>query len=140
VNAPSQLFKRAVVYDAVNHNMMTFGGADDPWDAWQTTQILRYRANATPEACTSAAIDYDNDGKAGCADDECWSVCDPLTPPGTTRPANAPFCGDGYCNYPTGVGVENCSICPQDCGPCTGVCGDFHCDVGETPANCPNDC
>ena len=26
------------------------------------------------------AVDYDNDGKAGCADDECWSVCTPLLP------------------------------------------------------------
>jgi hypothetical protein len=95
---------------------------------------LQSRPNAAAEACTGKNLDYDKDGKAGCADDECWSVCDPLHPPGTTRPAGAPFCGDGVCN-----GGETCANC-ADCAACTGTCGDFNCDSGETSTNCPNDC
>ena len=101
------------------------------------TQLVQYRPNGPVEACTYANIDYDNDGRAGCADDECWAVCDPLHPPGTTRPASAPYCGDGVCT----PSFENCRICPADCGACpAGACGDFECTGAETSATCPNDC
>jgi hypothetical protein len=128
----------AVAFDAVNHTLLSFGGRDSDLsssNASNTFGLLQSRPNAAPEACTSSRFDYDKDTKLGCADDECWPVCDALHPPGTTRPAGAPFCGDLSCNGP-----ENCAICPGDCGGCTGKCGDFNCDNAETVANCPNDC
>ena len=116
---------------------VSFSGLDSTSTATATTVLLQYRPNGAIEACTSAQVDYDNDGQAGCADDECWAVCDPLHPPGTTRPAGAPFCGDGACGA-----AEDCAICPADCGACTGGrCGDFHCDSAtESTTSCPHDC
>jgi cysteine-rich repeat protein len=129
-------YQRAVAYDAANHELVTFAGRDQSsFAATAGTVRVRYQANATVEACTSATLDYDNDGKAGCADDECWSVCTPLCPPGVTCPGTAPKCGDGTCGA-----FEDCNICPGDCGTCTGKCGDFKCDTGETHSSCPNDC
>jgi cysteine-rich repeat protein len=128
----------AVTYDAASHTIVAFGGRDNDltsFSASNTFGLLQSRPNAATEACTSSTVDYDKDGAAGCLDDECWAVCDALHPPGTTRPAGAPFCGDSTCNGP-----ESCAICPGDCGACTGTCGNFHCDSGETIANCPNDC
>jgi hypothetical protein len=129
-------YQRAVAYDAANHEMVTFAGRDpSSFAPTAGTVRVRYRANATVEACTSSTLDYDNDGKAGCADDECWPVCTPLCPPGVTCPGTAPKCGDGTCST-----FEDCNICPADCGTCTGKCGDFKCDSGETHTTCPNDC
>jgi cysteine-rich repeat protein len=137
---PPERILQSAAYDAARHDLVVFGGRSTGFTILGGTEVVRYRANLTPEACTSAQVDYDNDGLSGCADDECWSVCDPLHPPGTARPASAPYCGDGTCN-----GIEDCRICPQDCGTgspkaCTGTCGDFNCDSGETTATCPNDC
>jgi len=126
-------------YDAVNHTIVAFSGRNNDLTTFVVTDdlgLLKSRPNTTAEACTSAQIDYDNDGKAGCADDECWSVCSPLCPPGVTCPGSAPRCGDGVCTS----SFEDCNICPTDCGSCTGTCGDFHCDGGESHATCPNDC
>jgi cysteine-rich repeat protein len=128
-------YRECVAYDEAHHGMVVFSGADSAGNPTGTTQRLGYVPNQTVEACTSAQIDYDNDGKAGCADPDCWGVCTPLCPPGVTCPAGAPRCGDGVC-----TANEDCNLCPADCGACTGKCGDFHCDTGETHATCPNDC
>jgi hypothetical protein len=134
-------YHRSATYDSANHAIVTFGGrATDLGNVLQQgTTMLQYHPNSTAEACTSAAIDYDNDGKAGCADDECWAQCTPLCPPALNAaglcPGSAPKCGDGACGA-----FEDCNICPQDCGTCAGKCGDFHCDTGETHTSCPNDC
>jgi hypothetical protein len=40
----------------------------------------------------------------------------------------------------TAPALESCRLCPQDCGACAGVCGDFFCDAGETATSCPGDC
>ncbi|MBV8763010.1 MAG: DUF4215 domain-containing protein [Deltaproteobacteria bacterium] len=128
----------AAAYDAVNHEIVAFSGRDNSLATFVPTQdlgLFKSRPNTTPEICTSAQVDYDNDGLAGCADDECWAVCKPLCPPGTTCAGTAPKCGDGTCSA-----TEDCRICPADCGSCTGTCGDFNCDSGETHATCPNDC
>jgi hypothetical protein len=137
-NTVGSKYQSSVAYDAASRALVVFGGRDASSTLSNATALILYTPNTAIETCTSAQIDYDNDGKAGCADDECWSVCDPLHPPGTARPAGAPFCGDGTCNGP-----EDCNICPGDCGACTGgKCGDFHCDsnAGETAANCTTDC
>ncbi|MEK6608220.1 MAG: hypothetical protein AABZ30_11200 [Myxococcota bacterium] len=49
-------------------------------------------------------------------------------------------CGDGFC-----AKDEGCSLCPEDCGDCTGgcECGDGSCaewDCGEDCYGCPDDC
>jgi hypothetical protein len=136
-NYPSR-YAPSATYDAVNHQIVAFSGRDNSLTNFVPTQqfgLFESWSNQPAESCTSAQVDYDNDGLAGCNDDECWSVCKPLCPPGVTCPATAPRCGDGSCST-----TENCNICPTDCGTCTGSCGDFHCDGGETHAACPNDC
>ena len=49
------------------------------------------------------------------------------------------FCGDGTCN-----GAEDCSTCADDCGICPPpppiVCGNNLCQTGETCSTCPGDC
>jgi hypothetical protein len=136
-NYPSR-YQPAVAYDQVNHQIVMFSGRNNDGTIFLPTQsfgLFESWSNQPAEACTSAQVDYDNDGLAGCNDDECWPVCKPLCPPGITCPGTAPRCGDGTCSGP-----EDCNICPTDCGACSGKCGDFHCDGGETHASCPNDC
>lgn len=64
------------------------------------TQRLRWDGpEAAEEVC--AAIDFDGDGLAGCADPDCGYACG--------------RCGNISCD----VGVETCSLCPMDCGVCS---------------------
>lgn len=91
--------------------------------------------NASPKESCIVPIDLDGDGLAGCADPDCWMVCNPTCSPGVACDAAAPHCGDGTCD-----GVETCRMCPEDCGACPAVCGDSFCDPGETAASCPGDC
>jgi hypothetical protein len=128
----------AMAYDPLLGRVVMFGGTFFPSGLDPDTWTLAYSSEAAGEAC-AANIDYDGDGKAGCADDECWAVCSPECPPDAMAscPA-APTCGDGLC-----TGVETCRDCPQDCAvgvACPIVCGDGYCDSGETLANCPGDC
>jgi cysteine-rich repeat protein len=126
-------------YHAQSRAVVAFSGLDASTNAATArTLLIQYRSNSAIEACTDSQVDYDNDGLSGCSDDECWSVCDPMHPPGTSRPVGAPFCGDTVCNS----SLEDCAICPGDCGTCAGAkCGDFHCDAPtETTVTCPNDC
>jgi len=97
------------------------------WEIWR----LRFTSDLPYEGC-AATIDADGDGKAGCADEDCWATCSPLCPPGLDCDMTAPHCGDGIC---TG-GVESARSCPGDCMPSM-TCGDLICAAGET---CPGDC
>ena len=99
------------------------------------TERLEWSNGATSEACT-ANVDLDGDGLAGCADPDCWVSCAPMCPPGAVCDPTWPHCGDGACN----TALENCHLCPQDCGPCTAICGDSFCDPPEDAASCPGDC
>jgi cysteine-rich repeat protein len=103
----------------------TFNPVGDRWE-------LRWDAAAPSERCDGS--DLDGDGLVGCADPDCWRVCAPLCPPGTTCDPSAQKCGDGTCD----AGPETCRTCPADCGACTAACGDGICDPGET--GCPGDC
>jgi cysteine-rich repeat protein len=91
--------------------------------------------NASPQESCVIPADLDGDGLAGCADPDCWMVCNPTCSPGVACDASAPHCGDGTCD-----GVETCRMCPEDCGACPAMCGDSFCDPGETAASCPGDC
>ena len=86
------------------------------------------------ESC-SQGFDVDGDGKIGCADSDCWPVCNPTCEPGTPCSDTAPSCGDGTCSS-----IENYRSCPADCPAPTPVCGDLFCDPGETHLTCPGDC
>jgi len=97
-----------------------------PVRAW----AFRYD-NPARDSC-SPALDNDRDGLQGCADPDCWALCTPFCPPGTTCDASLPRCGDGVCNSV----LESCDLCPADC-QCPTLCGDYRCDQGE---QCPGDC
>jgi cysteine-rich repeat protein len=135
VEQPAQLrpFARhdhVMVSDAHGGFGMTGGLLGNAPETWRFQWSTRTRE----ETCVRA-LDLDGDGRAGCADDDCWSVCRPACQPGTAADclATTPHCGDGTCSA-----LESCRICPEDCGACAPICGDFVCDPGET--NCPGDC
>ena len=113
------------------NGLLTFGGSS-PSATNETWRLSFSNTTSTYEACTSAALDLDGDGLAGCLDPDCWKRCTPACPPGAPCDPSFPHCGDGACGA-----VESCRLCPADCGACTPVCGDDVCDPGET---CPGDC
>jgi cysteine-rich repeat protein len=99
----------AIVYDAVDHRIMTFGGYGFAGGT-DATRVLEYRSPTEPkERCILGDADEDQDGLAGCADPDCWPVCDPLCSPGVMSCAG-PRCGDGTCSS-----LEAAALCPQDC-------------------------
>ena len=114
--------------------VLLYGGLDSTngflGDLWR----LRWTSTQATELCT-LDVDNDGDGLSGCADPDCWATCTPLCPPGVTCDPSWPHCGDGTCSP-----VENCRICPQDCGACAPICGDTFCDTPETHGSCPGDC
>lgn len=135
--SPPEMRDLAMAYDIANGQVVVFGGINTAFVVQGGTWRYGYVALAAGEAC-QAGIDYDRDGKVGCADDECWTVCTPLCPPGTSSCGTLLRCGDGVCS-----GNESCRSCPSDCAvgiACTAACGDFFCDAGETNVGCPGDC
>lgn len=95
-----------------------------------------YKHPAAREESCMSGFDVDGDRQIGCADPDCWPYCTPLCSPGQTCDPQAPRCGDGVCN----AALENCRLCPGDCGTCAAACGDFLCDAPETNTTCPGDC
>jgi len=95
------------------------------------------QTEANLEVCTSGR-DVDGDTKIGCADDDCWGICTPNCPTGTSC-TSVDGCGDGICDP-----VESCRTCPADCAlgasGCPVQCGDTFCEGAESVANCPGDC
>jgi hypothetical protein len=128
------LYRPTGVFDPIRNELLLFGGRT-AGTYQNTTRAIFYQPNVAPEACTSAAIDYDHDGLAGCADPDCASRCAPLCIDGVC-PANAPKCGDGICDP-----LEDCLLCPDDCHTCPpDDCGDFRCSGTENATTCPGDC
>jgi hypothetical protein len=128
-----------MAYDPSRGRIDVVGGGAVPTP---TTLAYTYGAQATGkrEGCRSGH-DLDGDGLVGCADDDCWGICTPICPPGSTS-ASCPMqarCGDGTCDP-----VENCRNCPGDCPlgdtKCPVLCGDGFCDSTESAATCPGDC
>jgi len=129
----------ALVYDPLHHHVLLFGGNAGTLEETQIfdeTWRLAYRRPDGPDESCRFGVDTDGDGRVGCEDPDCLGYCAPLCAPGALCPAQDPHCGDGVCN----PDLETCRLCPGDCGACPPVCGDFHCDPGETVAACPGDC
>lgn len=128
--ALAQRYRASLAYHAAARSLVFVGGDT------AETRLVTYRPHQVPEACTSAKLDYDNDGLAGCADPECWARCAPLCTPGLSCDSALPRCGDGMCGP-----VEDCKLCPGDCGACpNATCGNYHCEGNETATTCPTDC
>jgi hypothetical protein len=131
--APFGRFHAAAITSLDGAGVTVYGGdiptASNPLsERWE----LRWDAAQLSEDCTPA--DLDGDSLVGCADPDCWPICAPACPPGTSCAANGVTCGDHVCD----AARENCRTCPADCTTCTPVCGDGVCDSGET--GCPGDC
>jgi hypothetical protein len=116
-------------------SLQLFSGSSSGFGAAFTDSWSLVWENGSPKEACVIPVDLDGDGLAGCADPDCWMVCNPTCSPGVACDAAAPHCGDGTCD-----GVETCRMCPEDCGACPAVCGDSFCDPGETTASCPGDC
>lgn len=136
------IYRPAVAFDAVRGELVLFGGRNggNGSAVLNSTTVIGYQPNVAVEACTSATLDYDGDGLAGCADPDCDARCRPLCPGGVCPPTTTPNanagCGDGVCDP-----IESCGLCPGDCGECpAGDCGDFRCSAAESTASCPGDC
>lgn len=81
---------------------------------------LRWESPIPEEVCSNT-LDFDGDGARGCADPDCELECT--------------ACGDSVCSP-----LENCRLCPTDCGACEDRCGDGACSQGESVVTCPGDC
>ena len=135
---PSDVYPSArtdsAVFPSRGGDLVLFGGRIpfvlNVTDSWQ----LEW-SNTNPHETCTVPLDLDGDGLAGCADPDCYSVCNPTCLPGTGCDAAQPHCGDGVCDP-----LETCRMCPGDCGACAAVCGDTFCDPSETAASCPGDC
>jgi cysteine-rich repeat protein len=126
--SPSARSGVALVYDAVHQRSTLVGGlVDDTW-------FFEFADVSHPEESCPTGFDGNGNGVSGCADASCEGDCDPLCASFGACDAGRPICGDHTCGP-----LEDCRLCPGDCGACH-VCGDQHCDPGETCADCPGDC
>jgi hypothetical protein len=96
----------ALAYDLRRGQVVMFGGYD--FDYAGETWELGFAPSDTIEAC-DASVDYDADGKLGCADDDCWGVCTPMCGPEPMTCTLSPRCGDGICD------PAEAAACPDDC-------------------------
>lgn len=135
VTSPEPRALGAAVFDAVRGHIVLFGGGEAfPKSTDSTWQFSHDRDVQVYETCLHG-FDNDGDGLIGCSDPDCWGYCAPSCPPSSASNCDAsfPHCGDAICN----AQLETCVSCPQDCGPCPSICGDFFCSSGES---CPADC
>ncbi len=125
-----------VVVSAIDGAGVLRFGMDNQLDRDDLAQ-LRWSSRTREEACV-VGVDSDGDRfttlACGGGDPDCWRVCAPLCPPGTSCTTTG--CGDGVC----AGGAETCLSCPQDCNACASTCGDLVCSADETAASCAADC
>lgn len=129
-SSPSPRNLHAMAYDALRNNVVLFGGdgisgRGETW-TWNGASWTLESPGLSPSPRTSHAmsgplercelgLDGDNDQRSGCADPDCYGLCDPQCPPGGTNcSASRPRCGDLACN----ANLENYRICPGDSGAC----------------------
>ncbi len=106
---PSGRFGHVMAYDPIEHGALMFGGQTGSFGIVGDTWLLRWDSATPDDACDGS--DADGDGRAGCADEDCWALCTPHCPPGSTCDPAQPHCGDGVCNpY-----LEDAALCPDDC-------------------------
>jgi hypothetical protein len=99
-----------ITYDRARGRTVIFGGVTGTTvlgDTW----TYGFASAEEPRDLCFAGIDTDGDGLAGCADPDCWGVCAPLCPPGTSCDPTQPHCGDMMCSP-----IESYLTC-GDCMP-----------------------
>jgi hypothetical protein len=117
---PAERQHHAMISDAARRVLMSFGGDNTGSGALGELWLFRYGDPAVHREDCATGFDGDGDGKTGCADPDCDTLC--------------ASCGEGVCSA-----FESCGLCPADCGACR-ACGDLQCVAGETSASCPGDC
>jgi cysteine-rich repeat protein len=136
---PMPRFFSAVFATLDGSGITVDGGADQSFGALDSRVELTWQGPRAADSCRRPE-DIDGDGLVMCGSDDgtppdpdCWRVCTPDCPPGTSCLAESSQCGDGTCS-----GAETCRSCPDDCHTCTVICGDAICDAGEScAADCP---
>jgi hypothetical protein len=99
-------------FDTLRGGLVTFGGVRDQVTGdVAETWLLALDAAGAGETCSTATVDADNDGLAGCLDPDCFGWCTPQCPPATSCAGTAPHCGDGSCNSE----LEDYALCAADC-------------------------
>ncbi|HVK84313.1 MAG TPA: DUF4215 domain-containing protein [Kofleriaceae bacterium] len=98
-----------ITYDTAAREIVGVGavGTNDGW----ALGVLQWRADDDLLESCSGIDDADEDGLRGCADPDCFALCDPACLPGATCPENRPRCGDGACD----AALENHARCAEDC-------------------------
>ncbi len=119
----------AYAFSGLNGAGITYTGGQ--WAGAADTWELIWSSDHADDVCRLGE-EHDGDGRASCADQDCWGVCTPSCLPDEVCDPAAARCGDGTCSD-----AESCRSCPADCTTCGAVCGDGRCDTGEI---CAGDC
>jgi cysteine-rich repeat protein len=109
IGAPPALASSSLAYDPLRDQLLLVGAVSGEVQVWSLTFV-----SPQPRESCFAADNLDSDIAAGCADPDCWAICDPQCPPvaAMTCATSRPRCGDGAC-----AAIENYQVCPADCLP-----------------------
>ena len=134
---PTPRYASAAAFDAARAETIMFGGCDGSSSFCTTpaakTWLFQFEAASAGESCLTG-FDTRGNPEIGCVDQNCVGYCDPLCSLLDECDSDRPRCGDGTCGP-----LENCHLCPEDCGSCS-TCGDLHCNLSESCSTCPGDC
>jgi hypothetical protein len=106
VTAPRIMYATSAYFERTQSTIVV-----GPRSTQDITTVFSFRSSDTTakvEDCEYAS-DIDGDALIGCADPDCFGVCNPGCAPGKVCP-NLPHCGDHVC-----APIENQSMCPSDC-------------------------